>query len=46
MEENEEMVEEEAMRGGVRRGVFRDGNGLDETLDFEKHKEKTFRKCI
>ena len=37
MEENEEMMKEEAMRDGVKRGVFRDGNGPDETLDFGKH---------
>ena len=27
MEENEEMMKEEAMRDGTRRGVFREGSG-------------------
>ena len=43
MEENEEMMMEEAMRDGMRRGVFREGSGPDERLDFGKHMERTFR---
>ena len=43
IEENEEMMKEEAIRDGVKRGVFRDGNGPNETLDLGKHTGKTFR---
>ena len=46
IEENEGMMEEEAMRVGVKRGVFRDGNGLNETLDFGKHIGKSLNRCI
>ena len=40
------MMKEEAMRDGVRKRVFRDGNGPDERLDFGKHTGRTFRKVF
>ena len=42
MEKNEEMMEE-AMRDGMRRGVFREESGPDERVDLGKQVEKTFR---
>ena len=43
IEENQGMMKEEVMRNGMKRGVFREGNSLDEILDFGKHAGKTFR---
>ena len=43
IEENQEMMKEEAMKDGMKRGVFKEGNGPNEVLDFDKHVGKTFR---
>ena len=43
IEENQGMMKEEAMKDGMKRGVFKDWNGLDEVLDFRRHMGKTFR---
>ena len=43
MEENQGMLEEEVMRDGMKKGVFREGSSPNERLDFGKHVEKTFR---
>ena len=43
MEENKEMMKEEAMRDGIKRGVTREGSGPDEKFDFGKHTGRTFR---
>ena len=36
MQANEEMMKEEEMRDGVKRGLFREGSGPDEEFDFGK----------
>ena len=43
IEENQGMLKEEVMKDGMKKGVFREGNSSDETIDFGKHAGKTFK---
>ena len=46
MQENEEMVKEEAMRNGTRRGALREGSGPNERFDCGMHMKRTCREVL